>query len=186
MTDVCTREGCDLEVAVNVSPRQFSSDGKLDDIISGIAEYNGTRISMELEITEGVLMSGIPDVGKTLRSIQDAGLRIAMDDFGTGYSSLNYLREYSFDTLKIDRSFVVDIDNNERHRALIENIIQMAHGLGLTVIAEGVETAEQVAFQPGRLRLRTRFLLQSSVIQRRPEALSAQQTGGDCGQGSDY
>ena len=136
----------DFEVAINISPRQFDADGDLDDIIAMLEERKEAPVDIELEITEGVLMSGIPEVGETLQEIRNAGARIAMDDFGTGYSSLNYLREYAFDTLKIDRSFIVGIENNARHRSLIENIIQMAHGLELTVIAEGVETADQVAF----------------------------------------
>ncbi len=135
-----------FEVAINISPRQFDGDGDLDDIVAMLDECRSAPVDVELEITEGVLMSGIPDVGETLQEIRNAGARIAMDDFGTGYSSLNYLREFAFDTLKIDRSFIVDIETNSKHRSLIENIIQMAHGLELTVIAEGVETAEQVAF----------------------------------------
>ena len=132
-------------IAVNLSPRQFRDPG-LVSFIEGVLHQSGVLgESLELEITEGVLMSGHAYIDKALNAINDLGVTIAMDDFGTGYSSLSYLRNYPFDTLKIDRSFVCDITEDEADRELINASIAMAHGLGLKVVAEGVETEEQLA-----------------------------------------
>lgn len=97
-----------------------------------------------MEITEGVLLSGQAQSKDTLHALRDAGVRIAMDDFGTGYASLSYLREYSFDTLKIDRSFVGDMTNDINDRELVVTSLRLANGLNLTAIAEGVETDAQL------------------------------------------
>ncbi|MCW8883905.1 MAG: EAL domain-containing protein [Motiliproteus sp.] len=135
-----------LNVAINVSPRQFRQSDLTEEIKGYLQAGNIRTGGLELEITEGVLMSGQLNVQKTLTLLREAGVKIAMDDFGTGYSSLSYLREYSFDVLKIDQSFIRDIDDDPEDRSLIEAMIVMAHSLGLEVVAEGVETATQVAF----------------------------------------
>jgi len=101
---------------------------------------------LELEITEGVLMGGHTKTFDALQELTGLGIKIAMDDFGTGYSSLSYLRQYPFHVLKVDRSFVNDITTNSADRELINASIKMAHGLKLKVVAEGVETNEQLAF----------------------------------------
>jgi len=98
-----------------------------------------------LEITEGVLMSGHSFIDDALVALGNLGVGLAMDDFGTGYSSMSYLRRYAFDTLKIDRSFVNDITVDSADRELVNATIAMAHGLGLKVVAEGVETEAQLA-----------------------------------------
>jgi EAL domain-containing protein (putative c-di-GMP-specific phosphodiesterase class I) len=99
-----------------------------------------------LEITESALI-GDPDSARAiLRRIKSLGVRIAMDDFGTGYSSLSYLQSFPFDKIKIDRSFVAGLDGNAQAGAIIRAVIGLAHGLHLPVIAEGVETKDQVAF----------------------------------------
>jgi EAL domain-containing protein (putative c-di-GMP-specific phosphodiesterase class I) len=98
-----------------------------------------------LEITEGVLMSGYNYISETLSSLSKMGIGIALDDFGTGYSSLSYLRSYPFSILKIDRSFINDITIDTADRELVNAAIAMAHSLGLNVVAEGVETEEQLA-----------------------------------------
>jgi predicted signal transduction protein with EAL and GGDEF domain len=98
---------------------------------------------LELEITEGLFIEPYAEVGSTLRRLHDAGVRLAMDDFGTGYSSLSHLRRYPFDTLKVDRSFIRDIIEDPADRELVIAAIAMARGLGLSVIAEGVETQAQ-------------------------------------------
>jgi len=131
----------DFQIAVNLSPRQFR-DPQLINVIKKCLQT--TKVfphSLELEITEGILLSGY--VKEVLANINTLGLKMAMDDFGTGYSSLSYLRKYSFDVLKIDRSFVHDMTTNSKDNALIHATISMSHALGLKVVAEGVETQQQ-------------------------------------------
>lgn len=98
---------------------------------------------LELEITERVLVSEVGQVGAVLGSLRALGVRISLDDFGTGYSSLSYLTQFDMHTLKIDRSFVTRMVDCRRSKALVETIIAMGHTLGLKLVAEGVETAEQ-------------------------------------------
>ena len=133
----------DFQIAVNLSPVQFR-DPALMDFVTGSLQQSGLDpTQVELEITEGVLLSGSAQVDKTLEQINDLGAKISMDDFGTGYSSLSYLRQYPFDVLKIDRSFINDISETTSENKLIDAAIAMAHGLGLEVVAEGIETAHQ-------------------------------------------
>ena len=98
---------------------------------------------MGLEITEGLLLASDTEVLKQLLAFQQAGIKISLDDFGTGYSSLSYLRKFALDFLKIDKSFVYNLEYDAANVALCEAIIVMAHKLGLRVIAEGVETRQQ-------------------------------------------
>jgi len=131
-------------MAVNLSPRQFI-DNELIPFIKKVLSDTGTRpTTLELEITEGVLMSGQSYIHDALISINALGIKLSMDDFGTGYSSLSYLRQYPFDVLKIDRSFINGITINKADCDLVKAAIAMSHSLGLTVIAEGVETKEQL------------------------------------------
>ncbi|MDH5612705.1 MAG: EAL domain-containing protein [Gammaproteobacteria bacterium] len=131
-------------VAVNLSPRQFR-DPNLTRVIEQMLNASGVNNELlELEITEGVLMSGHSHIDSALATLNTLGVSIAMDDFGTGYSSLSYLRKYPFDVLKIDRSFIADITKDKADRELVYAAIAMAHGLGLKVVAEGVETEEQL------------------------------------------
>ncbi len=133
-----------FHIAVNLSPCQFR-DPELVSVIEETIKQTGIlATSVELEITEGVLMSGHRDVEKALAALSNLGLSIAMDDFGTGYSSLSYLRSYPFNVLKIDRSFINDITIDPRDKELINAAIAMAHGLNLEVVAEGVEAKEQL------------------------------------------
>ena len=137
-------------VAVNLSPRQFRDPNLIPFIEKAISQSGLTGKSLELEITEGVLMSGHGYIDKALTDINDLEICIALDDFGTGYSSLSYLRRYPFDVLKIDRSFINDITEDKADRELVNASIAMAHSLGLKVVAEGVETEEQLAFLAAR------------------------------------
>ena len=132
-----------FKIAVNLSPRQFRDPNLVDSIKEIIQEYNISTNTLELEITEGVLMSGHNYATQALNDLHDLGIELAMDDFGTGYSSLSYLRAYSFNILKIDRSFVNNITKDSANKELVNAIIAMAHALGMKVIAEGVETQEQ-------------------------------------------
>jgi diguanylate cyclase (GGDEF)-like protein/PAS domain S-box-containing protein len=133
-----------LRVAINISPRQFRDPNMLQYIKDAMEETGVPSHLIELEITEGVLMSGHRYIDDTLKALNALGITIAMDDFGTGYSSLSNLRSYPFNTLKIDRSFVRDITKDSDDRELVNATIAMAHGLGLLVVAEGVETDAQL------------------------------------------
>src|SRR2546423_5237669 len=135
-----------MPVAVNLSPRQFRQHD-LDERIRAIVSAAGIDPSLiELEITEGQLMHDPDHAIKMLRALGDAGVRIAIDDFGTGYSSLAYLTRFPLASLKIDRSFVADVLSDEADATIVRTIIDMAHTLGFTVIAEGVELDSQAAF----------------------------------------
>jgi EAL domain-containing protein (putative c-di-GMP-specific phosphodiesterase class I) len=101
---------------------------------------------LELEITEGVLMNDFTRAIAILRRLKSLGVSIAMDDFGTGYSSLRYLQAFPFDKIKIDKSFVDQLDQNMQSQAIIRAVIGLAHGLALPVLAEGVETTDQLEF----------------------------------------
>ena len=101
---------------------------------------------LQLELTESILMRDIDKTIATLEYLKNTGITLAMDDFGTGYSSLSYLRRFPIDALKIDRSFVMDLEESDHGAAICAAIIAMSRQLGLTVIAEGVETEEQVMF----------------------------------------
>jgi len=103
-----------------------------------------------LELTESVLIDSPPETAAMLDAIKEMGVRISVDDFGTGYSSLSYLKRFPIDELKIDRSFVHGVADDEDDAAIVTAIIRMAHALGLTVVAEGVETEEQLAFLSDR------------------------------------
>lgn len=139
----------DFTMAVNLSPVQFRSTTLAAEVEQALAIAGLSGNSLELEITEGVLMSGQALVDDTLAALTAMGITIAMDDFGTGYSSLSYLRRYPFDVLKIDRSFVNDIADDPADRELVCAAIAMAQGLGLKVVAEGVETREQLRILAG-------------------------------------
>ena len=134
----------EYRVAVNLSPRQFRDTELISFIQKSLSDANIEADSLELEITEGVLMIGQSYIDDALVKLNKLGIKLSMDDFGTGYSSLSYLRQYSFDVLKIDRSFVQGIPNNKADCELCNAIIAMGQSLGLKIVAEGVETKEQV------------------------------------------
>jgi len=134
-----------LRMAVNLSPRQFRDTELLNNIKSAINQAGVSPESLELEITEGVLISGQSHIDDTLIELNELGVLLALDDFGTGYSSLSYLRRYPFNVLKIDRSFVRDISIDTADKELISAAIAMSHALGLKVVAEGAETQEQLS-----------------------------------------
>ncbi len=133
-------------VSVNVSPRQFRDRGLARRIQDMLLMHGLSGSSLKLEITEGVLLSSQSGSTDILQNLRAMGIGIAMDDFGTGYSSLSYLRTYPFDTLKIDRSFIRDVNVDPADRELVTAALTMAQGLGLKVVAEGVETEQQLEF----------------------------------------
>lgn len=139
-----------VRVAVNVSPRQIHSPGWLDEIQEALDLSGLDPSHLELEITEGLLMDDRWGVTDILHAIRDLGVKIVIDDFGRGYSSLAYLTRFPIDKLKIDRSFVHDLVGDDPDAPIIDAIIVMAHALGMTVVAEGVETTDQIAYLRAR------------------------------------
>jgi len=135
-----------ISVAVNLSARQLRDENLAERILEIIDEAGLSPRLLELELTETVLMENVHAQIETLRRLVHAGVRLAIDDFGTGYSSMAYLRQLPLDKLKIDRTFVRDLPHSENDCAIVTAIIAMAHGLGLTVTAEGVEREDQAAF----------------------------------------
>ena len=131
-------------MAVNLSPRQFRDKELISFIKKSLSEEGIKPDSLEFEITEGILMIGNSYIDDALDEINKLGVKLSMDDFGTGYSSLSYLRQYSFDILKIDRSFINGITLKKEDFDLVKATIAMAHSLDLLVVAEGVETHEQL------------------------------------------
>ena len=136
----------DAKVAVNLSARQFSDPGLISNLKETL-EITGCPVSiLELEITESTLMDNVESAIFTMRQIKEMGISIAIDDFGTGYSSLSYLKRFPIDILKVDRSFVMDIPSDLNDMAITAAVIAMAHKLNLRVVAEGIETTEQMNF----------------------------------------
>lgn len=134
----------DVKVAVNLSPVQFRSVGLVDAVQRALEGSGLAAQRLELEITESALLEGSEAVLSTLHQLRALGLRTALDDFGTGYSSLSYLRSFPFDKLKIDQSFVREMTSNPDCMAIVIAVLSLAHDLGMTTTAEGVETEEQL------------------------------------------
>jgi EAL domain-containing protein (putative c-di-GMP-specific phosphodiesterase class I) len=135
-----------LQVAVNLSPVQFQH-GDLVGLVHSVLLETGLRPDrLELEITENVLIGDFASALSILRRLKLLGVRIAMDDFGTGYSSLSYLQSFPFDKIKIDKTFIANLDHNPQSAAIIRAVIGLGRGLDLPVIAEGVETKSQLDF----------------------------------------
>jgi len=148
----CLREACrvaaqwppHLMVAVNLSPSQFLTGTLITDVRKALeaAQFPGYRL--EVEITEGTLMNDSELVLSQLRVLRDMGVAVALDDFGTGYSSLSYLWKFPFSKLKIDRSFIMALDESQSAKGILRSIVKLGHGLGLTVTAEGIENTKQL------------------------------------------
>lgn len=137
--------GCkDLTVAVNLSPIQFGQDDLVDMVLDNLEKTGLSSERLELEITESTLMTDTETSIAKLNLLVDNGISVSIDDFGTGYSSLYYLKTFPIDILKIDRSFIRDITEDPSDAQIVETIILMARNLGIGVVAEGTETAEQV------------------------------------------
>jgi EAL domain-containing protein (putative c-di-GMP-specific phosphodiesterase class I) len=132
-----------VRIAVNVSALQLRNRGFIAEIEQAIGIDAHAAAGLELEITESLIMEDIEQSIATLRAIRAMGVSIALDDFGTGFSSLSYLSKLPIDTLKIDRSFVIDMTTTPEGLARVSTIINLAHSLKLKVVAEGVETEEQ-------------------------------------------
>ncbi len=143
--------GCAVpSVAVNVSARQLA-DPALAETLCGIVEVSGVAPQrLEIELTESVLMTRPDQAQRMLGSLNEAGVAVSIDDFGTGYSSLSYLKQLPIRTLKIDRSFIREIGTDPRDQAIVEAVVAMARSLNFQVVAEGVETVEQLSFLASR------------------------------------
>jgi diguanylate cyclase (GGDEF)-like protein len=135
-----------VSMAVNLSPRQFADEHLLDDVDEALATSGMSPVLLQLEVTESMMMRNVGRALKVLDAIQSRGIRLAIDDFGTGYSSMSLMKHFPIDTIKIDRSFVRDLPHDSEDQAIAQAIISMAKALGMTVVAEGVENAEQEAF----------------------------------------
>jgi len=135
-----------LQIAVNLSPAQFMHGDLVSLVHSILLETGLTPGRLELEITEGVLIEDFDRGLALLRRLKALGVRISMDDFGSGYSSLSYLQAFPFDKIKIDRAFVINLGRNPQSAAIVRAVIGLGHGLEMSIVAEGVETQEQLGF----------------------------------------
>ena len=138
-----------IKVAVNVSPAQFRTRNIAQLVAKVLADTGLKPNRLELEITESILLRDVDENLTTLRNLKSLGVRISMDDFGTGYSSLGSLRSFPFDKIKIDRSFVSDLERSQDAAAIVHAVLGLGHSLGVATCAEGVETKEQLAFLRG-------------------------------------
>ena len=135
-----------LRIAINVSPIQFRH-GDLPGLVHSVLLETGLAPSrLELEITEGVLVDDFSRAVSILRRLKSLGVQIALDDFGTGYSSLSYLHAFPFDKMKIDRTFISDLESNHHSIAIVRAVIGLGRSLNIPILAEGVETPAQHAF----------------------------------------
>ncbi|HEY9875895.1 MAG TPA: EAL domain-containing protein, partial [Candidatus Obscuribacterales bacterium] len=135
-----------VRMAVNLSARQFQEDNLLKKIAQVLEETELEPEYLEIEITESVAMQNIEVTIALLQNLRKMGIQIAIDDFGTGFSSLSSIKHFPLDVLKIDQSFIKDVTRDSHDAAIIKAIVALGHGLNLKVIAEGVETKEQLEF----------------------------------------
>jgi len=132
-----------LTIAINVSPLEFKTHSFVMNVLSAIRNHGVAPALLKLELTETMMVDDIDDVISKMKLLKENGIQFSMDDFGTGYSSLQYLRQLPLDQLKIDQSFVRDLEHDEQDCSIVKTIIAMGNGLGLDVIAEGVENKQQ-------------------------------------------
>jgi diguanylate cyclase (GGDEF)-like protein len=137
-------KGDSLDVSVNISGRQLDNDNIIDDIRDALQASGLPASSLIIEITETALMHNVEAIAQRLRTVKELGVRIAVDDFGTGYSSLAYLRQFPVDCLKIDRMFTNAITSSPESKALIGTLVQLGKDLGLSTLAEGIETTQEM------------------------------------------
>jgi EAL domain-containing protein (putative c-di-GMP-specific phosphodiesterase class I) len=135
-----------IVVGVNLSATQFRQKQFVDKVLGTLRETGLAPQFLELEITENILIDGIDSTMESMHALRAAGVRLAVDDFGTGYSSLSYLKHFPIDKLKIDQSFVRDLHVDANDAAIIRAILILAKSLNLKVVAEGVETDDQLRF----------------------------------------
>ena len=164
----------DFCVSVNVSPRQFRDSRFAERIMAATHAAGLSGGGLEIEVTEGVLLPGRREVDHALKTLRRGGIGIVMDDFGTGYASLSYLRDHPFTSLKIDRSFITRLDTDQRQRQLVVSALHLGQALDMKVVAEGVETEDQLeVLREEGCQLVQGFLFSKPVA---PEALEAMLT----------
>jgi EAL domain-containing protein (putative c-di-GMP-specific phosphodiesterase class I) len=149
LKEACVRAatwGRDYTIAVNLSARQFSDPGLVDAVAAALAESRLPAALLELEITESMVMRDAQSAAETMDKLRALGAKLSMDDFGTGYSSLGYLKRFPLNSVKLDRSFVRDLPQDEDDAAIARAVLAMAHSLRMDVTAEGVETRDQLEF----------------------------------------
>jgi EAL domain-containing protein (putative c-di-GMP-specific phosphodiesterase class I) len=135
----------DLEVSINLSPVQFRHVDLVEMLEQLVAKHGVDPSRIVLEVTEGVLMESTERNRLTLDAVRALGFKIALDDFGTGYSSLRYLADFRFDKIKIDRAFVTAIHERKRAMTIIQSVVTLGRGLGMQIVAEGVETEAEAS-----------------------------------------
>jgi predicted signal transduction protein with EAL and GGDEF domain len=141
----CSRWPAEVRVAVNLSPIQFRRGNVVSTVREALAASGLPASRLELEITESVLLQDTEATRASLEQLRDLGVRISLDDFGTGYSSLSYLHSFPLHKVKIDRSFLQDIEGNDRSLTLLRGVARLSAELGLSVVQEGIETERQLA-----------------------------------------
>src|SRR6185295_17023473 len=141
------KAGLELKVSINLSGRQFYRDDLAQRILEIVRNAGCQPSWIELEVTESSLLHDLDAIRKVLQQLRDEGFSVAIDDFGTGYSSLSHLKHFPIDTLKIDISFIADLETDPGDAAITEAIIGLARGLGLKVVGEGVGTKNQLEFR---------------------------------------
>ncbi|HTF96568.1 MAG TPA: EAL domain-containing protein [Cellvibrio sp.] len=134
-----------MRLSINISPRQFRRAAFVDDVVATLEKYQIPKDSLDMEITEGIVIQRVDDAIATMSTLSKHGISFSLDDFGTGYSSISYLKRLPVSTLKIDKGFVRDIIEDRNDRVLVETIITMGRLLDMELVAEGVETVEQLA-----------------------------------------
>jgi EAL domain-containing protein (putative c-di-GMP-specific phosphodiesterase class I) len=134
-----------MRMSINISPRQFRRNAFVDDVLATLAKYPLPADSLDMEITEGIVIQRVDEAIQTMTTLSERGISFSLDDFGTGYSSISYLKRLPVSTLKIDKGFVRDIIDDRNDRVLVETIITMGRLLDMELVAEGVEESEQLA-----------------------------------------
>jgi EAL domain-containing protein (putative c-di-GMP-specific phosphodiesterase class I) len=134
----------DLQLAVNLSGRQLVEPGLVQEVSDALEDVGVGPERLVLEITESVLVADVAPVHNAIRALKDSGVRLSIDDFGTGHSSLTYLRRLPVDVVKVDRSFVSGMTGEGDDDIIVAAVVSLAHNLGLTAVAEGIETVEQL------------------------------------------
>jgi len=164
------RMGHCIGISINVSPKDFERDNLVEQIVANLTKYDLPAELLEIEITENIMLSGESRVLDKMKQLREHGVRISIDDFGTGYSSLNYLRQFPINIIKIDQSFVRDLVMGQPVSPIIHAIIGVAHGFGLHLVAEGVETV----FQMETLRELGCYEMQGYLFSRPVQAIEAE------------